>query len=373
MPSSPNLTNFPQIRDRISEKLNYTASPISNIAYSEDDLLKVNRLKGEHNPFMVGVELEVSTKYTMAQMAKAQEVPFFIGKDDGSISGKFSNCIELVTIPMSIAAQKKHWAHFFSNVDYEKFDCSTKTNNGLHIHVGRDMLEPYHMKNIAYFMAHPNNKEFLHILSERHTETQYAKFPTFERNISNVKVFKNCESSLRSLGKYSILNFTSGKPTIEFRLFKGIVSYASVAKALDFVQALVTWTHEPTFFTDITLANFLEYLRKSPKNRYIALKEFLKEDNTFSLAEEGRKINELGQFISQNLNKPKEIVSYVLRHFDSVDKNLMSILNTSCDDFRFFINAIGDLSFIDKTSTPLASKNREFEQRILGKFRNKTS
>jgi len=286
---------------------------------------------------MVGVELEVSTKYTMAQMAKAH-------------GGYPFSSARMMAPSLASSATVSNWSLFPCRLQLRKSTglisspmWTTKSSTvpprpiiGLHIHVGRDMLEPYHMKNIAYFMAHPNNKEFLHILSERHTETQYAKFPTFERNISNVKVFKNCESSLRSLGKYSILNFTSGKPTIEFRLFKGIVSYASVAKALDFVQALVTWTHEPTFFTDITLANFLEYLRKSPKNRYIALKEFLKEDNTFSLAEEGRKINELGQFISQNLNKPKEIVSYVLRHFDSVDKNLMSILNTSCDDFRFF-------------------------------------
>ena len=88
-------------------------------------------------PLLLGIELECSSDLTINEMMDAQDTPFFLCKSDSSISGSKRNRYEMVTVPMSAAAQKEHWAKWFENIDLNKFDTSLDTNNGLHIHIDR--------------------------------------------------------------------------------------------------------------------------------------------------------------------------------------------------------------------------------------------
>ena len=111
---------------------------------------------------MYGLELEVNTLlsteeiYRIVTEVEPKQEPFFIFKDDASISGKFGarGNYELVTVPCSYRYLRKAWATFFKKVEDlckakglevgEVFDTSKSLTNGLHIHVSKDAFYSDH-------------------------------------------------------------------------------------------------------------------------------------------------------------------------------------------------------------------------------------
>lgn len=235
-------------------------------------------------PILFGCELECSTDYSVAQIMDAQEIPFMVCKSDGTITGIKNNRYELVTAPMSIKAHETYWANWFSVLDIEKFDTSIDTNNGFHIHIDRSRFTEDHLKAFVWLFMNPLNHYFFKIMAERDDNSikRWCRFMETDSSSSLIYLYKHCVSKTRALDKYAAINLRKSA-TVEVRLFRGVVSYASILKNLELVEAAYRFTEEytDTAFFSVTLKNFLEFINKSPPNQWMGLKAFLK---TFDLS-----------------------------------------------------------------------------------------
>jgi hypothetical protein len=235
------------------------------------------KIKGPKEPsaILYGVELEANGAYTPKEIIAAQKDLFFLMKADSTIRGSHANNYELVTVPASLKAHKRLWAEFFERVDYEKFDTSKQTGNGMHVHIGRECFSKSHLNKFTWFITNPSNFDFIYCISERPTTQnlrEWAPLPTYGHptKILGSKSARNVNSGLRGAVHYK------GNKTVEVRLFKGIVSYATIIKNLEFVDSVYEYTrlHE---LSQIGLSHYLKWLNDTPKNKYTLLKAFLNE------------------------------------------------------------------------------------------------
>jgi len=255
-------------RDPLYEILNYSTNPCGLIDWP---LVEPN----EHKPVLYGIELESSFDYDIKQIIDAQHQPFFIAKQDGSITGTKRHKAELVTIPMSMKAHKRHWAHWFKQIDYSRFDTSKDTNNGMHVHIDRKAFDDKkHIRNMTWFYTNPANRDFLVYVSERgsyNAMASYTPICTFPSHLSKVRAYKECER--HQSGLRGIMNF--GKPaTIEIRMFRGIASFAELVKNLEFVDAVLSFTRGEHNMNTLSAERFMSWLSKTHPNRYSVLKEY---------------------------------------------------------------------------------------------------
>ena len=157
---------------------------------------------------LYGLELECTSDHTIKELMDAQGELFMIGKQDGSISGSKDLRVELVTVPMTLKAHKVQWSKWFNNLDYNKFDTTKKTTNGIHIHIDRKGFNnSQHIKNFAWFFGNPSNKDFILEFSERDVNTlrQYANFPEFRPSNKKLRTYQEIQNYFP--GKYFIVNF----------------------------------------------------------------------------------------------------------------------------------------------------------------------
>lgn len=222
----------------------------------------------EGNVTTFGVELEVSTSYYPKDIVNAFPDIFAICKKDATISGSKPNMMEIVTIPASMRQHKKMWASFFRNTSVDNFDYLDKHTNGMHVHVDKKAFEDdqIHLKKFCWFFSCPEMREFNIGISERTKESlgQYAKFADKATGISNV------ERETRALSKHVVVNL-SHAATVEVRLFKGIVSFTSIIKNIEFVDAAVEYTRSVSL-AEINLGSFLNWLSALPTSRYRTLR-----------------------------------------------------------------------------------------------------
>jgi hypothetical protein len=233
--------------------------------------------KGEFNPPLFGVELEVATDYNVRQIIDATDEPFMLAKQDGSITGSKRNRMELVTVPMSLKAHKREWARWFSKLDYDKFDCTKSTTNGMHVHVGREFFtSKAHLRNFIWFFNNPANYDFLLMVSERNASSmaQYCSQMHIPPSYSKTRAYREGERLVDRTGRNLVTNVKKG-PTVEVRLFRGLVSYASVLKNLEMVDAVLSFTAQVSM-KDADLRTFLAWMQGTHANKYTVLKKFLK-------------------------------------------------------------------------------------------------
>lgn len=336
------------------------------LSYSADvlDLLSWPILaKGEKKPMLYGVELEVSTAYDVQELIEASDEPFFACKQDSSITGSFRNKPELVTVPMSLKAHKEQWSHLFSNLDYEKFDTTIETNNGMHVHIGRTAFSDLHLRTFAWFFANPSNKDFIVALSERKENQmhQYSALPSFgnrTRTTSLTQVISKFDQ-LRGA-----VNLHKSKPTVEVRIFKGIASYATILKNLEAVDAIFHFTQQCSQ-TSAGLREFLNFLRKTPRNKYPVLKEFVLTLDTKKMLSAAQ-LNDL----LFNVSDPKKIMTLIERKKFPITSHHVSILNAKQGVRTFIFNKeTGTMEIIRSKQGKMSHLDRILE----GKYtRNKT-
>lgn len=250
----------------------------------------------ENKPLLVGVELECCTDYTMQELVDAADDVFFCGKSDSSITGNKRHCVELVTAPASIKYLKRQYALWFNKLDYSKFDVSTQTSNGMHVHVGREHFrnelgqeDKNHIRNFCWFINNPANIEFFVYLSERGSlanMSHYTPFFPFNRDSTKFQAFKSICNTIGRGGFRGATNFKGGwdnAKTVEVRIFKGIVSYACIVKNLEVVDSVFHFTKSLTSYRDLTLKGYLAWLKTTPRNKYSVLKKFLEQADLHKL------------------------------------------------------------------------------------------
>lgn len=292
---------------------------------------KVIKFEKEYQPTLYGVELELATDHGEHALIDAQgDDPFLILKHDGSVSGKGLNKIELVTKPMDLRSHRRRWAKFLSNFynaekqTYDKFDCSKTTSNGMHVHVDREaFLDKDHVRRFAYMFAHPDNYDFLFAISERNSGdlSSWARFPSYNTVTKDKHIFMYCVSDMESNGKYSVVNFNKSK-TIEVRMFKGLVSYATVLKNLEFVDSFLEYTRTSSQFSS-TLERYVTWLHSLPESRYKVLRAMTTKMNTDEMI---LKSQTRRYFAAANLTADEAVTIIHKRNIPQT-KELVSFLN----------------------------------------------
>lgn len=319
-----------------------------------------NRMKGESNQtLLMGVELELSTDYTVKQVVDAAEDPFFLAKQDGSISGRKPNMMELVTAPSTMKYLKRQYALWFNALDYSKFDTTIETTNGMHVHLGREFFhDNHHIRNFCWFFHNPANLDFVVALSERGTYSNmstYTPVYNFPPGCSRVHAYREVHKML-SNGHRGATNFKNGwakAKTIEVRIFRGIVSYASVVKNLEAVDSIFHYTGTMASFKDQTLTGYLKWLKQTPPNKYQVLKKFIE-----SLDMEKILVNtEVKDVIFNETNEEKIVLlmnkSSLKLHNGHVSilnrgKKRTFVLNKETGLVELSTNNKGKMSYLDK-------------------------
>lgn len=341
-------------RSALYQVFSYTTNPLSYLPPKMT-------LPKEYEPNLYGVELECSTDYSVQDLIDACDEPFFIAKHDSSVTGSKRNPYELVTAPSSFKFLKKQYALWFNKLDYSKFDTTTQTNNGLHIHVGNSHFDDdNHRRNFCWFYHNPCNQDFIVAVSERGSVDamrSYTPFASFENRTSQVRSFRDTLSITR--GVRGVTNLGTGKPTIEVRMFKGIVSYASIVKNLEFVDSVFYFTRE-THMAQLDVSGYMAWLGKTPVNKYQVLKKFLDqiEIEPILLSSRVRSIifNEKDpEKIADKLNKSRmpldnEVVSFINR-----GRKRTFVFNKETHKIEVLVNNKGKLWQLD----------REIEKRYL--------
>lgn len=342
----------PGNRTHLYRCLNYRAAPTDYISWPIVE-------KYEKSPVLYGIELECSTNLEVRKIIDAQAIPFFICKQDASISGTKSHSYEMVTVPMSFKAHKKHWAHWFSKIDYNDFDCTTRTSNGMHIHIDRKAFEnDKHIRNMTWFYLNPVNQAFIIAVSERgslQAMEAYTPIASFNDHVSRVNAFKTCVSAASQLR--GIVNFGKSA-TIEIRMFRGIVSFAELMKNLEFVDAVREFSAGERTVNNLGVKDFITWLNSQPKNKYIAIRKFidqLKNIDDILLESEIRNV-------IFNLKDPEKIAERLNKSSFAVTNHHISILNRG-QKRTYILNKDGLVEISKHNRSKLVDFDRTFEQR----------
>lgn len=250
---------------------------------------RLENTEGEDTAPLCGVELEISTNYSVEALIDACDDPFFMIKSDASVRGNKAYPYELVTCPMTFLAQKVYWAQFFDNLDYANFDTSLDTTNGMHIHIDNAaFLNELHRKLFLYFWARPQNSEFFLKFSARDLESfrRYSGVPKDiqgdrEENLAyNPEVFLDRLRDDAGRPLRGIVTKSKKGGTVEVRLFRGVVSLADMIKNLEMVEAVFLFTKNAASWKDLELRSFLNFVYGQNVDTWEVLKEYL---NTLDL------------------------------------------------------------------------------------------
>lgn len=266
--------------EKFSKLLNYTADPMKYVGvdcYREPDEPALTTT-------LFGVELELSTDYDVMDVVSAFGTPFAICKSDASVNGSKTHSYEVVTVPASLRIQRAMWTKFFRTIDESKFDTSTKTNNGMHVHVGRDAFRRSngdtnnnHLIRFSYFFNNPANRWFIVAMSERTADniSGYCNFVNLLDYKTKGKTIANVVKN-GNRGKMFAVNHSKAH-TIEVRIFKGIVSYSSVIKNLELVDAVLNYTADCSL-QECNAMGLAKWISSLPKSRYRALRVYLERE-----------------------------------------------------------------------------------------------
>lgn len=318
--------------------------------------------KGETNPVLYGVELECATDYNVRQLIDATDEPFMIAKNDSSVSGKGSLHAELVTVPMSFRAHKREWAKWFSKLDYDKFDTTKNTSNGMHVHIGKKhFIDDKHIQRLAWFVNNPANKDFIFALSERteYSLGTYAPLARFNTSTTKVSNYKNVTRVIG--GMRGAINLGTGKPTVEVRLFRGIVSYAAIIKNLECVDAFFHFTAEANF-NQLSLKGFLNWLEDTPPNKYAVFKKFIFKLPNFQDLVSSADLYD----IIQNTEDPQQIIRIIEKKKFKVTNAHITVLNRRRRKRTFILDKeTGSIRLEITDRSPLFHLDRQLETNQL--------
>jgi hypothetical protein len=312
-------------RSQLYTVFQYTTNPLNVLKWPL-------MTKGEHKPRLYGVELEVSTNYNVRDIIDACDDIFMLAKMDSSIRGSCRNAMELVTVPMSLKKHKLEWAKWFNKLDYDQFDCTNQTTNGMHVHIDREAFEtPQHLRNFTWFITAPENRDFIFALSERDITSfqTYSPVPQFN-GMSKTRSFIDCINQAARLR--GAVNVGSGKGTVEVRLFKGIVSYASVLKNLEAVDAIFEFTRDYAL-PRLTLRGFLAWLNDLSPNRYKVLRKFLDTIDVEQIEAASRLTALL-----KDCTTPKQIADTLNGSKITITQDLVTALNKTQGKRTFIFN-----------------------------------
>jgi len=205
-----------------------------------------------------GCELEVQVRNGNKDMAcgKVHEIlnpggnvgEYAFFERDGSIGEGF----EIVTQPAGLDIHLAKFDAFLNNDEAKRGLRSHEGGAcGFHVHVGRQYVTQSQIYRIQSFLNDVRNEALIRAIARRY-DSGYSKFKPQMAKFTSVG--KN------NGDRYEALNVT-GRDTIEFRIFRGSLRYESIASALEFVNAVLTFcTPGVTAITDFHAIGFKKFI-----------------------------------------------------------------------------------------------------------------
>jgi hypothetical protein len=337
----------------------------------------VLRSANELSDNLYGIELEVSSNLSIANIVDAPEKTYCFVKQDSSISGSQRNAYEIVSIPATIKVHILSWAQIFSKVGYQHFDVTKNTTNGMHIHVDMNAFnnnggspDQLHLKHFCWFLINPVNLKFQVEMSERGTAEsmeKYSKFPKFYHT-TLPSCFKNSldytAHPFRGIVHFKQDRDTGRFVTLEVRMFKGIPSLGNIVKNLEYVDSVFDFTRK-TCFQSNTLSNYLTYLDSTPKNKYTTLKEFLNRIGQQEIKDSAS----LSQLL-WGQDDPQKMLGILLKNKVDVTQSNLPILNSLVPGVKFGLNKQGKVVVIESNRSRLYDLDISLQQRFT-RFKGK--
>lgn len=300
------------------------------------------REAGEEADNLYGVELEVSTNVEPRAVVEATEKPYCVCKSDSTITGRLQHKYEIVSMKATLKHHKKNWAAILDKVGYQNFDVTRSTNNGMHVHVdmnafknAQGIQDSTHQKHFVWFFCNPVNRAFQTLVSERDEKTiqTWAGEPPFTQGRNLPYLYHQLMTVVLPPFR-GVINFKQSRDsgsfvTIEVRLFKGIVSLASIWKNLEYVDSVFNFTTKSCFQSN-NLDSYLSWLKATPTNRYATLKEFLKRADLKGISENAK----LKQLLWGTAD-PEKVIYQIKRYNIPIGPNQLITLNTLIEDAKF--------------------------------------
>jgi hypothetical protein len=147
---------------------------------------------------------------------------------DGSIGHGF----ELITQPAGLDLHRQKFDLFLNNAELKRGLRSHEGGScGFHVHVGRQYLTQAQIYRVQSFLNDVRNEGLIRMIARRYgagycrVKAEMAKFTSHGKHSND---------------RYEMLNVSNDK-TVEFRIFRGSLRYESIAAALEFCNALLTF------------------------------------------------------------------------------------------------------------------------------------
>lgn len=193
-----------------------------------------------HGGRFLGVELEVEARDTDRKDA-AQRIHDFVNAQSKDITadrhddrvlffeedGSLSDGFEMVTAPMGLDDHARLWRTALSPTLTRGLRSHDTETCGLHVHVSRTGLTDVQISKVVCFVNDPDNRRLIETVARRYNagycRVMEKKLKTAHQDDGN---------------RYQAVNLCNAR-TIEFRIFKGTLRYASVMAAIEFANAVV--------------------------------------------------------------------------------------------------------------------------------------
>lgn len=232
------------------------------------------KLPGETTKLYYGIELEVGSfeddgPDVRRYIRDRVDTSFFAIKDDGSIyeGDGIRGGAEVVSHPATynyLMNNKHLWNTVLGCTDNAIYSYKLNTC-GIHIHVSRDYFTKDHLERLLRMVY--LQPAFTRLISQRkgYQLNQWAKLNTVWAGGKRVKPTKHvlkdkANENRPNNDRYEAVNLTN-YDTIEFRLFRGTMSKTAFWKNLEYVHALIEFTRINKKYSDLTLKNFVKFVR----------------------------------------------------------------------------------------------------------------
>lgn len=241
-------------------------------SHDSQDYLDLGKFGNPKDDVFFGVELEVCVKKGIPRALLAQEVldrveNFAIVKHDGSLNQdrRYDLGFEIVSAPATVEILAHRFSWLRDNPVKGLVSWDT-TCAGMHVHVSRKPLSRLTVGKILAFVSSRTNFGLLDVVAGR-SPNDYCRRTT--RQIKEAHPHHHRSSF--NLDRYQNFNMRN-EDTVEFRMFRGTLSYPGFMKNVEFVRALVDWA--PTASTSrLTSTEFISFVSQRRKD-YINLFNF---------------------------------------------------------------------------------------------------
>lgn len=243
------------------------------------------RSVSKENAVYFGLELEVSSKLSTVEIQKIvaevepKQEPFFIFKKDSTITGKYSNYLEIVTVPCTPRYLRKNFKIFFQKLEKlcanknlqikDVFDTSNNLGNGLHIHLSKDsFLNNSHRRKFltAWHQWDEDSTGIIKDIAARPTDYTSMRWCSIERAYK--ETLKTGSSSIQNLPKFTrrreqrslalrlkgirfsekyVTAHDNNSATIEVRVYQGIFDLKHIMQCISFTEAMFEYCQNVGF------------------------------------------------------------------------------------------------------------------------------